>query len=581
MAGKRNRRPPRATERTESPQSHEPHQPRLLELLSEIERVRATPLIELMESEEERAHARELTRQAGLCPAIGRFRTLLGFVGEGRRATQAGKLTPGDAIELAGLLGVTLSERLEVRSMEDLPAVPRLFHWAVAAELLAVRRKRIVPGEWAEDLQRDPLAFWFRATTALLERGLLDGFRRGWRKQYIEFVDSGVPYILSAVLHAGGEVPVAAIEELVWEQVAGAYGYQLDDAGERRHVDRLVAAMYAELADLGAAERDENDVRLTELGGALALAASALIDDEPVEESGSERPGVVSGASRRPDLPPDHLVAQLVGLLDDFSLDDAAGLELLAGTLLVPISMPEVPDAARRVVVDAIEARADPIAAGVLAALAVLAPSRVAAHAHEAATRLREQGLLPPFADDVGTLAVDVAAVGFDGDAEILVATLARPNHSARQVLVLAIHAGTEALTECILTPPLARSKAEGMLRDPTGDNSVSSMLPFAAPHVRLRLSQAAECARRLDVALDSHIAPILPIVSRALTGDPNGIDWPETLDPWDEDDDASSDRVGVEDSPPNHGPNRPRGESADRRRAKRKQQRSARKRSR
>ena len=78
-----------------------------------------------------------------------------------------------------------------------------------------------------------------------------------------------VPFIISAILNAGGEAPVAAIEELVWEQVAAAYGYQLDDAAERRHVDRLVQGIFAQLADLGAAEHIDQGVRLTELGGAL------------------------------------------------------------------------------------------------------------------------------------------------------------------------------------------------------------------------------------------------------------------------------------------------------------------------
>lgn len=206
---------------------------------------------------------------------------MLAFVGDGRRATQAGKLTPTDAVELAGVLGVTGLAGLELRSMEDLPEVPRLFHWAVAAELLMLRGTRIVPGAWAKDLQRDPLSFWLKAATTLLEHGLLDGFRRGWRKQYVEFLDTGVPYILSAILHAGGQVPVAAIDELAWEQVAGTYGYRRDDAAERQHVDRLVQAMFAEFADLGAAEYHGRDVRLTELGGALAMAAGALIDDEP------------------------------------------------------------------------------------------------------------------------------------------------------------------------------------------------------------------------------------------------------------------------------------------------------------
>lgn len=279
MAGRRNRRA-RTTKRTRTQHSRVRDDPGLPEALAEIERVLATPLVDLMDSEDERAHAQELTRQASLAPVIGRFRELLAFVGEGRRATQAGKLTPTDAAQLAGLLGVTGLAVLDVRSMEDLPEVPHLFHWAVAAELLTVRSTRILPGDRAEELQRDPLSVWFKAATTLIEHGLLDGFRRGWRKQYVEFLDTGVPYILSAILHAGGRVPVAAIEELAWEQVAGAYGYQLDDAAERRHVDQLVHAMFAQFADLGAAERTDQEVRLTELGGALAVAASAVIDDD-------------------------------------------------------------------------------------------------------------------------------------------------------------------------------------------------------------------------------------------------------------------------------------------------------------
>ena len=135
------------------------------------------------------------------------------------------------------------------------------------------------------ELERDPLSAWFKAATTLLDHGLLDGFRRGWRKQYVEFVDAGVPFLLSAILNAEGEAPVAAVEELVWEQVAAAYGYQLDDAAERRHVDRLVQGIFAQLADLGAAERIDQGVRLTELGGALAAAARPMVDDADDESS--------------------------------------------------------------------------------------------------------------------------------------------------------------------------------------------------------------------------------------------------------------------------------------------------------
>ena len=279
MAGKPNRSS-RTTKRTRTQRSRVRGDPGLAGALEEIERVLATPLVELMDSEEEREHARELTRQANVAPALMRFRELLVFVGEGRRATQAGKLTPTDAIALASSLGAPGVAGVEVRSMEDLPDVAHLFHWAVAADLLTARGMRILPGDWAEELVRDPLSAWFKAATTLLDHGLLDGFRRGWRKQYVEFLDAGVPFLLSAILNAGGEAPVAAIDELVWERVADAYSYQLDDAAERRHVDRLVQGIFAQLADLGAAQHIDQGVRLTELGGALAAAASAVIDND-------------------------------------------------------------------------------------------------------------------------------------------------------------------------------------------------------------------------------------------------------------------------------------------------------------
>jgi hypothetical protein len=251
-------------------------------VIGEIERVLATPLPELMDSPEDRAHAQELARQADAVAAIGRFRVLLGFVGSGRRATQAGKLTPADAVEVAALLGVSGAEDGEVRSMEDLPDVAELFDWAVASELLGTRGTRVLPGLRAEDLSRDPLAAWFKAAMTLLEHGLLGGFRRGWRKHYVEFLDAGVPYLLGAVLGAGGDVPLPAIKDLVWEQVAQEYDYELGDTAERRRVGRLVDAIVYQLADLGAADRSDQQLRLTELGGALATAATVLTsDDEP------------------------------------------------------------------------------------------------------------------------------------------------------------------------------------------------------------------------------------------------------------------------------------------------------------
>jgi hypothetical protein len=246
--------------------------------------------------------------------------------------------------------------------------------------------------------------------------------------------------------------------------------------------------------------------------------------------------------SHRPELPPEHLVAELVGLLDDaFEIDDPADLELLAGTLLLPISIPEVPEPARRVVIDAIETRADPIASAALAALAVLAPSPLAAYAHEAAVRLAGRGVTHPAVARIGTLSVDSAAAGADEDTEMIVAVLARPGSRERQVVVVGIDVANDALIECMLTPPLPRREAERLLRKPTNHPDAPPLAPLATEELTSRVIATAGRARDLGIALGSDAAPDLPIISRALTGAGDAVAWPETLAPWEEDDDELS----------------------------------------
>ena len=246
--------------------------------------------------------------------------------------------------------------------------------------------------------------------------------------------------------------------------------------------------------------------------------------------------------SHRSDLPPEHLVADLVGLLDDApEIDDPADLELLAGTLLLPISIPEVPEPARRVVIDALEARADPIAAATLAALALLAPSPLAAYANEATVRLAGRGITHPSVARIGTLSVDSTAAGTDEDTEMIVAVLARPGSRDRQVLVLGIDMATDALIECMLTPPLPRREAERLLCKPSDDPDTPPLAPVTTEELTARVIATAGRARDLGIALGSDAGPVLPIIARALTGAGDAVAWPETLAPWEEDDDELS----------------------------------------
>jgi hypothetical protein len=168
----------------------------------------------------------------------------------------------------------------EVHAMDDVPEAAHAFRWAAAAEFLARRGTKIVAGPRARDLERDPLSAWLNAAIILLEHGLLDGFRQGWRKNYVELLDADVADLLAAIFEAGGAVPLATIEDRCWEHVAGSYGYEPDDDAERRQVVQLVRAMVTQLADIGIITHRHDEVVLTELGGTLAVAAAMSADDD-------------------------------------------------------------------------------------------------------------------------------------------------------------------------------------------------------------------------------------------------------------------------------------------------------------
>jgi len=121
------------------------------------------------------------------------------------------------------------------------------------------------------------------------------------------------------------------------------------------------------------------------------------------------------------------------------------------------------------------------------------------------------------------------------------------------------------------------RREAERLLRKPTNDASAPPPAALATDELVARVSSTAACARDLGIALGCDAAPVLPIVARALTGAGDAIAWPETLDPWEQDDDELS----IFDGELHPAARRASGENTGQRRAKRKARRSARKQSR
>jgi hypothetical protein len=93
------------------------------------------------------------------------------------------------------------------------------------------------------------------------------------------------------------------------------------------------------------------------------------------------------------------------------------------------------------------------------------------------------------------------------------------------------------ALIECMLTPPMPAREARALLRALTAEPSAPPVDEIDPAELTRRAVAAARRSRRVGVALGSDAGPTLPIVSRALTGDPAGLPRPETLPPWLDDD--------------------------------------------
>jgi hypothetical protein len=233
----------------------------------------------------------------------------------------------------------------------------------------------------------------------------------------------------------------------------------------------------------------------------------------------------------------EEIVPPFIMLLDEAPpLDEAAGLEELAATLLTALEQPDMPAEVAHSVVDAIEGRRNVNAAGVLGAVGVLAAEPLAAYARACAQRLATDGIVSPAASEIGTLTVREAVRLADGDAELLVVMLGRPGAEEVRAAMLGIeHEETGgALVECGLAPPAPLSDARELLK---GADDVGALQPIAADEVTARVLAAASRAVELEIALGHRAGPALPIISRALTGDPRALARPELLAPWEDDD--------------------------------------------
>ncbi len=233
----------------------------------------------------------------------------------------------------------------------------------------------------------------------------------------------------------------------------------------------------------------------------------------------------------------EQVIPAFLAMLDDApALQDPAYVERLAATLLVPLEQFEMPQEVAFAVLDAIEARGDVDAAGLLAALGVLAAEPLAGRSRAGAQRLAEQGVVSPIAADVGMLVVADAVLIDCPDAELLVVVLRRPGAREVQTALLGIehHDTGDVLVRCALTPPTPIAAVRELLSD--GVHYGDAPVRIAVEELTARVLAAARRAVDAEVALGHEAGPAWVIVSRALFGDPSGLPRPAVLAPWEDD---------------------------------------------
>ncbi len=233
----------------------------------------------------------------------------------------------------------------------------------------------------------------------------------------------------------------------------------------------------------------------------------------------------------------EQVIPPFLAMLDGAAaLGEPAYVEQLAAVLLVPLEQFGMPREVVSAVLDAIEARGDVGAAGVLAALGVLAGEPLAGCSRAGAQRLAEQGILSPIAADLGMLAVTDAVLIDRPDAELLVVLLRRPGAREVQAALLGIerHDTGEVLTACSLMAPAPIATVRELLSD--GLHFGAAPVPIAAEELTARVLAAARRAVDAGVALGHEAGPAWVIVSHALTGDRTGVPRPAVLAPWEDD---------------------------------------------
>jgi Plasmid pRiA4b ORF-3-like protein len=217
---------------------------------------------------------------AGKSELTGQIRSLLAWVGPGRKLTQTGRIGLADARHLVELLGTgdTIDPEIggrvfKTRSSEDLAHLNRIVEWAKAARLVRVSGTKLMVVKKNATLAERPLDLVLTLLKAYPRLGKSLFPRNTWRQSLVgdEFTDISQE-LTTALIRSAGPCPLDELSDTAYDviearyQLTGLTALQYDSLRRTIAVDVTIAMAALHVLGIVVLDREAGSAELTDLG---------------------------------------------------------------------------------------------------------------------------------------------------------------------------------------------------------------------------------------------------------------------------------------------------------------------------
>jgi Plasmid pRiA4b ORF-3-like protein len=221
-----------------------------------------------------------LEAAAGKAELTGQIRSLLAWVGPGRKLTATGRIGLANARHLVELLGTgdTIDPEIggrvfKTRSSEDLAHLNRIVEWAKTARLVRVSSTKLMTVKKNAALAERPLDLVLALLEAYPRLGKSLFPRNTWRQSLVgdEFTDISQE-LTAALLRSHGPGPLDELNDIAYDVIEARYmlggltKLQHDSLRRMIAVDVTIAMAALHVLGVVVLDREAGSVMLTDLG---------------------------------------------------------------------------------------------------------------------------------------------------------------------------------------------------------------------------------------------------------------------------------------------------------------------------